>query len=563
MIIDAHSVPEDTTIETDICIVGSGTAGLTLAREFIGQDFNVCLLESGGLKPDRETQALCQGENIGHPYFSLDIARARYFGGTTNRWNIPIGDDCSGVRMRPLDAIDFEKRDWVPYSGWPFDKAHLDPFYSRAEEICKITPAGYEVSDWQDPQKTPSFNFNGDRVTTVIFKFATKHPFLNEYAEEVRKAANVQTYLYANVIEIETNETAKTVSRLLVGCLEGSKFYVKAKQFILAAGAIEIPRLLLSSDRIQKTGLGNQNDLVGRFFMEHPHCWSGLYVPSTPEIFKLTALYDHIHKVNEVPIIGKLGLSESVLRKKKMLNYVTELVPRVVLKSSLNQLIYPRIDSKSVRSYRYIRSVMGQGKLPTDLKMHLYNIFSGLDDFTITAYRNIKKRVFNLFDKSRISLFRLANMSEQAPNPDSRVTLGPDRDRLGQRRVRLNWQPSPMDLDCIIHSQQILDEEFQESGLGRIYIELNNYIELSGETPKHRIGGGWHHMGTTRMHEDPKNGVVDQNCKIHGVSNLFIAGPSVFPTSGYANPSLTIVALAVRLADHIKSLMKHSGQEFA
>ena len=128
MIIDAHSVPEDTTIETDICIVGAGTAGLTLAKEFIGQNFRVCLLESGGLKPDRDTQALYQGENIGHPYYTLHSARARYFGGTTNRWHIPIGDDCSGVRMRPLDAIDFEKRDWVPYSGWPFDKSHLDPF---------------------------------------------------------------------------------------------------------------------------------------------------------------------------------------------------------------------------------------------------------------------------------------------------------------------------------------------------------------------------------------------------------------------------------------------------
>ena len=549
MIIDAHSVPEDEEIETDICIVGAGTGGLTLARELIGQDFRICLLESGGLKPDRETQSLYQGENIGRPYFSLDVARSRYFGGTTNRWHIPIGDDCSGVRMRPFDAIDFEKRDWVPFSGWPFDKSHLDPFYERAQKICKITPTSYDVMDWEDPEKTPPLTFSGDRVKTVIFKFGSRHPFLNEYAEEVRQATNITTYLYANVIEIETNETARTVSRLRAGCLEGNKFWVRAKQFILAAGAIEIPRLLLSSNITQNSGLGNQNDLVGRFFMEHPHCWSGFYVPSSPEIFKLTALYDHIHKVNGVPIIGKLSLSEAVLRREKLLNYVVELVPRVVLKSSLNPLLYPKIDSKSVRSYRTFRSAMGQGKLPADLKKHLRNIFSGLDDFTITAYRNIKKRALRLFDKSRVCLFKLANMSEQAPNPESRVTLGPDRDSLGLRRVRLNWCLSPMDINCIVRSQQILDEELRKSGLGRIYLELNN------ETPPQRITGGWHHMGTTRMHTDPKNGVVDQNCRVHGISNLYIAGPSVFPTSGYANPALTIVALAVRLADHMKSLM--------
>jgi choline dehydrogenase-like flavoprotein len=451
--------------------------------------------------------------------------------------------------MRPLDAIDFEKREWVPYSGWPFTKSHLDPFYDRAQEVCKITPANYDTTAWENPTKRPCLSFNGNRVKTVIFKFGSRHPFLDNHAAEVTQADNITTFLYANVTEIETNESARSVSRVRVVCLEGNRFWVRAKVFILAAGAIEIPRLLLSSDKTQSAGLGNQNDLVGRFFMEHPHCWSGFYVPTSPEIFKLTGLYDHIHKVNNVPIIGKLSLSEEVLRKEKLLNYVGELVPRVVLRSSLNQILYPRIDAESVRSYRAIRSAISQRKLPTDFGKHLRNIFSGLDDFMITAYRNIKKRLIYLTDKRRARLFILANMSEQAPNPDSRVMLGPDRDALGQRRVRLDWRLSPMDINSIIISQQILDEEFRKSGLGRLYIKINS------ETPLHQIKGGWHHMGTTRMHMDPKNGVVDQNCRVHGTSNLFIGGPSVFPTSGYANPSLTIVALALRLADHIKGLM--------
>ncbi len=547
--IDARSLPGDKTIETDICIVGAGTAGLTLAKEFINQKFRVVLLESGGLKPDRETQALYQGENIGRPYFTLDSARARYFGGTTNRWRIPIGDDCSGVRMRPLDAIDFEKRDWVPHSGWPFDKSHLDPYYDRAQEICRITPATYNVSDWGGHEKTSLLLSGSDRVETVIFKFGSRHPFLDIHAKEIARASNISIYLHANVVRVETNETADTVTRLRVVCLEGNKFWVEAKKIILATGAIEIPRLLLSSNQTQSSGLGNQHDLVGRFFMEHPHFSAGFFLPSDPDIFHATGLYNSLHKVNGVPVIGKLGLSEKVIRQEKMLNHVVELTPTIVLKTALNQFIYPSVHSKSMQSLKTFRFAMGKGRLPDEPGRHMRDILTGINDIPKAVYRSIKKRVLQAIDKRRVRLFCLEGMAEQAPNPDSRVILGPDRDHLGQRRANLDWQLLDMDKESIIKAHEIIDRELRHSGIGRLFVEFNDKI------PRYGIKGGWHNMGTTRMHMDPKNGVVDQNCKVHGISNLFISGPSVFPTGGYANPSLTIVALAVRTADHIKELM--------
>jgi choline dehydrogenase-like flavoprotein len=140
VIVDARSLSQNRTIETDICIVGAGVAGITLARELIDNDFRVCLVESGGFEPDKATQSLYWGENIGHPYYELDTARARFFGGTSHYWHIPLGDDCLGVRLRPLDEIDFEEREWIPHSGWPFDKTHLDPFYDRAQSICQLGP---------------------------------------------------------------------------------------------------------------------------------------------------------------------------------------------------------------------------------------------------------------------------------------------------------------------------------------------------------------------------------------------------------------------------------------
>ena len=137
MIHDARSVPKNYTVKADICVIGAGVAGITVAREFIGQQFRVCILESGGLEPDKETQALYRGEISGHPYYPLDTARARQFGGSSARWLLELGRGQLGGRLRPLDSIDFEERDWVPYSGWPFDRPHLDPYYIQAQRICK------------------------------------------------------------------------------------------------------------------------------------------------------------------------------------------------------------------------------------------------------------------------------------------------------------------------------------------------------------------------------------------------------------------------------------------
>ena len=546
MIIDTRFLTNNQNIEADICIVGSGTAGLTVAKEFVNQGFNVCLIESGGLKPDRETQSLYAGKNVGHPYFTLDTARARYFGGSTNRWHVAVGDDCSWARMRPLDKIDFEYRDWVPFSGWPFDKTHLDPYYDRAQTFCQTVPFSYHVADWSDRLKTPPIHLHGDRMQTVIFKFGSRYPFLNEYAKAVSQAGNMSIYLYANVLEIDMAESARVVERLQIACLDGKKHWVSAKIFILAAGAIEIPRLMLASRRTCSAGVGNQNDLVGRFFMEHPHFWFGFFVPSRPEIVNTMGLYSHIHKVNNVPIIGKISPTEDVLRHERLLNHVVELVPRISLATYFDRFYYPPIKSKGVKSFKALLSAVRSGNLPDPFGQQLIDAASGINDIAISIYRNFRKRVRRLIHKKRVQYFILARMCEQVPNPNSRVILSQDRDRLGMLRADLDWQLTGMDLESAKQCTVILDEELRRAGLGQVLVDLDD------DTLPERIKGGWHHMGTTRMHIDPKRGVVDAHCRVHGIDNLFIAGPSVFPTSGYANPSLTIVALALRLADHIK-----------
>lgn len=549
MSIDARLLPDKKEINTDVCIVGSGLAGITLAREFMNRSFRVCILESGGPKAEPETQSLAWGENVGHPYFSIDTAYARFCGGSISRWMIDVGGHRYGARMRPFDPIDFEERDWVPYSGWPFDKSHLDPFYERAQRICKIDPPSFDINDWEDPIEAPRLRFADDSVKTVVFKFGLRDSFLNSHLPEVLKANNITTYLYANVISIETDESARNVTRLHVASSGGTRHSISARLVILATGGIETPRLLLNSKDNQKAGLGNQHDLVGRFFMEHLHFLTGVFVPSTPELFQSTGLYNHIHDINGVSIIGKLALGEEVLRREKLINYAAELVPRVMLQSSLGGLIYPPIASESVHSFRTAGSAVRRGALPEGLGRHLKNMLAGTDDIAVTAYRNMKRKSLRTFNRKKIKAFWLASMSEQAPNPSSRVTLSAERDKFGMQCAKLDWRLQSIDIQSVIRSQEILKEAIRRAGLGRLYVQFKE------DTPPQMVTGGWHQMGTTRMHTDPKKGVVDENCRVHGTSNLYIAGPSVFPTGGYANPALTTVALAVRLADRVKDLL--------
>jgi choline dehydrogenase-like flavoprotein len=539
MIIDARNIDPNASLDSDVCIVGGGTAGITLAREFIGKQFRVCLLESGGALPEPETTSLNVGQNVGFPYYALDTARARCFGGSSTKWDVPIGSDKLGMRLRPLDPIDFEERDWVPFSGWPFRKTELDPYYERAQHICRVAPTTYSVEDWEDPKGRPRLPLKPDELTTIIYKFGWQEILAHKYPGEVSRAENVTTVLHANVLEIEANPDGNRVNRLRVGALHGEQFFVTARRYILAAGGIEIPRLLLVSDKIQTNGLGNQHDLVGRFFMEHIHFWSGILVPNRRDVFQTTGLYNDIHTVHGVPIIGKLALSETVVRREKLLNQNVQLMPMLLP----NPFKFPTMSTPGVRSLRTVFTGLHRRERIDNLGQHLTQALRSWDEIAIAIGRKMRRKVVKV---PKIQLFRFANMAEQAPNPLGRVTLGSERDQFGQRRVQLDWRVTAQDIRSIRRTQDLMAAALERSGFGRFHKELLD------DTPPTTTHGGYHHMGTTRMHSDPKQGVVDPNCQVHDVVNLYIAGPSVFPTGGYANPILTIVALSVRLADHIK-----------
>lgn len=544
MLADIRNLPDGTALEFDLCIVGSGPVGLSLAREFIGSNIQVCILESGGVELDSSTQALAAGESHGDRFVGLSRMRRRQFGGLSNAWNVQVENYAQdGVRHAPFEPIDFEKRDWLPHSGWPFAREHLEPFYRRASDICGIGAFDYSADKWEE-RLSKRLAFPGGELETTIFKFGASARFFHDGREALEAATNITTYLYANVLEIEASGNAREIVGLRVAALSGRRYSVKAKRYILAAGAIENARLLLASNRVQKAGLGNGADLVGRYFMDHSIIRTGLLFPYQQSAFNTHALYD-MRYLDKLTLMGKLTLSDATMRREKLLGFATLLYPRT-----------RRQQSPAHLAVREFRQAVRERRVPANALKLAADFVGNLDDFVLDFYKHAVRRD-HLFpslsrggwstqtgNDKRYEKFELISQTEQSPDPDNRITLSQTRDPLGSNLPKLSVRWRQSDKDSIHRAHTILVRELAAIGLGRLELEnIDNSVGLSLH----------HNMGTTRMHADPKEGVVDPQGKVHGIANLYVAGGSAFPTGGYANPTLTMIAMALRLADHLKA----------
>ena len=518
MIIDARSVPSGTILDTDVCIVGGGAAGITLARDFINAPFRVILLESGGMEFEQQTQDLYEGQSIGRAFEDLTASRLRYFGGTTNHW---------GGACLPLDAIDFEPRDHLPYHGWPFPKSHLDPWYRRAQEVCQLGPYDYRPSSWGiTPNEVPP-PFSGPDFECKILQ---ENPlrFGPVYAPALRQASRVTTYLHSNAFNFDAGENGDAVKELAVKTLSGNDFTVRSRIYILAAGGIENARLLLASGKQGGNGLGNTHDLVGRFFMVHLHYPAGLIIPSHPRMtFDFRTHRDYMIAGGKHWFWSFIGLSAESMRRLHL--------PNIKIYWGYN---FSPVKEAADALNRLAHLERSGGSWSADLAK-VFGNFEGLAEF------GIRKELFG--EGVPIESLRVYCGSEQQPNPQSKISLGSKRDRLGMREVVVDWQLVPEDKRGAAETLHLLALEVGRAGFGR-------FRPLLTEDSPWPDGfyGNEHQMGATRMHHDPTFGVVDENCRVHSIANLYVAGSSVFPTGGANNPTLTIVALALRLADHVK-----------
>jgi hypothetical protein len=371
---------------------------------------------------------------------------------------------------------------------------------------------------------------NPDKVVPRFWQFSPPTRFGPKYRDELDASTNIQVYLHCNVTNIQTNEFANSVINYLdVRSLDGQSGRITAKIVVLACGGLENPRVLLTSNKVTADGVGNENDLVGRYFMAHPHAHCADVMTADP-----TRFLDTFGKrtLPQAPLRPGLCPGERLMRENKILN------------SAVPARYVP---NAGVGAATKMYKALVRGRMPDDIAEKLYAIISYLDDVAATAYRRVAQ------GKPVVSGLKsvfLATQSEQAPNPDSRVSLIDKKDALGLNRIQLDWRTTEIDKHTIRTMIRTIGAELGRLGYGRIRM-WDWLVEKNSNWPP-SFNGSNHHIGTTRMTDDPKTGVVDKNRRVHSVNNLYIAGSSVFTTSGYANPTLTIVALALHLADHLK-----------
>jgi choline dehydrogenase-like flavoprotein len=520
---DARELASDQQIDADVCIVGAGPAGISVARELIGNGASVWLLESGGRDVERRAQRLNVGQSVGYPIHLPHQSRVRAFGGTSRHWFSP-GDESWAAR--PLDPIDFEVRPGISYSGWPFDREELDSYYADAQVVCGLGPFDYDPGRWSDPARTPPLALPAGPVETTVFQHGTAD--FDGYFQELVRAPNVTLLLHASVVELATGEDPGRVDRVELRRDDGSQSFVRARLVVLAAGGIENPRLLLLSRRFHRRGLGNDRDLVGRFFAERLSARTGYIVPAAPDLIDHVGFYPTHAAAPGVQVQGALRLTDAAQREGELLNCAFFLLTRDL-----------SFTAEAVRSLATLVKARRRRPLPAEVLGHVGNIVAGLGDLSAAARARLRP------DPAR-SVLAMRAQAEQAPNPNSRVALGTRRDRFGLPVARVDWRPTASDRDSIRASQKAVDTALRTAGLGRVEFMLGD------EHPPTLLEGNFHHLGATRMHTDPAMGVVDADCRVHGVSNLYVAGSSVFPSYGCSNPTLTVVALALRLADHLK-----------
>lgn len=479
--------------------MGAGAAGISIAREFIGTPWKVFLLEGGDFEFTDESQSIYETESMDVvPEGALSaedpsFSRQRFFGGSTNCW---------GGWCRPLDEIDFAKRSWVDGSGWPITQDDLLSHYQRASRLVEIPPFDL-LKERQFPLGEsqvggPEFRLHDQKFSamgTRFFRFSPPTRFGEVYRDELVDAENIHVVTNANVVRFRSDETGQ-VKSVLVKNSRGEEITFSAGHFVLACGGIENPRLLLNSRETQSTGLGNQNDLVGRYFMEHPTTSPGAFLSTIGRKW-----FEDFEVVDQSRPKKIFVTSPTFQERFKTLNYSCEILPA-------------------------FESLSGQGLGESLAK------FAG--DQTETNVPVI-----------------FVIRTEMHPHKENRISLGEARDRLGLHKIRLRLTMGQDDLSSVVKSTEGVIRLLSAQGVGRGKIQLDDETQW----PKW-LSGSNHHMGTTRMASNEKEGVVDRDCKVFGLKNLFIAGSSVFTTAGYANPTLTIVALALRLSDHLKTEMK-------
>lgn len=522
--IDARTLPAGTALDADLCIVGAGPAGISLACALVESGVDVLLVEGGDLRPDAATQALHEARSVGYPLRPNYLNRARQFGGTSNLW--------AGRNML-LWPEDLARRDWVPGSAWPIGQTEIAAWHDAAARLLGLPDAGcFAPARWRErlgPSEAALFA-SGRLVPTVSVWARRPMRFGVVHGPKLRRAGNVRTLLRANAVGLRLDAARTSVTGVELATLGGTRLVVRARRVVLAAGGIENARLLLLA------GLGGP--LVGRFFMEHPRAVFGkveLVAGSRVPLLRGRPFRDGRVQIGT-------ALAPELQRREGLLNHYC------TLESEVSDYVARTYETAVEVGKVLLRRGHAGGRLDFSAvgKSRLEGFIYQLSPKEILPHWAFRA-VSTLRDRYRppkgAQRCVLVTFCEQPPDPDSRVRLGEERDALGLPRPVVDWRIPDSVPRSLLRLHEVLGRELAERGVGRLE---------AGDPATLAYTDASHHLGTTRMSDDPKTGVVDRDGRVHGTANLWVAGSSVFPSGGHANPTLTIVALALRLAARLR-----------
>ena len=525
MIIDANTLADSSQYTFDYCILGGGVAGITLANELLASGKTVCIVEGGDETFTMDSQSLYPPASKPREYEDPTYDRLRFLGGSSNHWENSTSE---------FNPSDFATKSWIKHSGWPIDYLDVKPFYARAAEYCGTGTDGYETKYWTEKLGQTDVLLQSGTIRSNIVKSSVPPVhFFVKHGRPLTKASNVSIFKNANLIDLVFDEKSSRVEKIVFVNYSGVKQSVAANKFVLCLGGIENARYMLIFNEKYKNSLGNSFDNVGRYFMDHPVLRAAKLYPKDKEKFSLFTMRT---EVGERLLNGFIEISAEALKAEESSNI------RVPLAPASNYVI-----SEGIESFHVLGSAWEEEALPDHFGQHIVNVLSDIDMVT----EAISRKTFSskLFDYSEdFGGYDLPIMIEQTPKHDNRVYLSDELDKLGMKKILIDWTLHDDDIERMWKSLDVLGKELGRLNLGRLKIMREYEHRLRSD----KLFFSHHHMGTTRMASSEKNGVVDKNLKVFNTSNLYIAGSSTFPTGSHVPPTLTLTALAIRLAEHLQ-----------
>ncbi len=556
MILDARQDSTPRHLETEVAIIGSGAAGLTLALELDRLGVPCVMLEAGGDGFDKTAQDFYRAASISPDnHGPVHMYRRREFGGTTSIW---------GGRCIPFDPIDFEDRPWIPHAHWPVSYDEVAAHYPRALEICKAGPNLFRAEDALPGQPAPLVEgvASEDLILDRIERFSEPTHFGRAYREQIAASKGVTVLVNAIVLEVTADEGGRSVTGLVAKTAAGSQITVKARSVVVAAGALETARILLASRSAKACGLGNEKDLVGRFYQSHLEGEVGEIQFKAPAA---SVRLDYERSPEGIYCRRYIWLSPAAQRREKLgglllrPHHVSIANPdhgNPVLSAMyvVKDLLVPEYGRRMTSTERDRAGKLGASRGALFAR-HMTNVILGSPRLAAFAVNWVRKR--NLAKRKLPSVvlrdarnhYVLDVNAEQTPNFDSRVRLSDQLDPLGMPRLAIDWRTTEQDRDMVARALPLIQRGFASGSAAEVQLERSPADYASALT---RIGG--HHIGTARMASSAADGVVDRDGQAFDCKGLYVAGAAAFPTSGFANPTLVLVALTLRLAQHLKDV---------